>query len=57
MAELEKDALAPKSWDMRGEVRGVDRPENSLLEVSVDVERYLQAVFLLCDLKNLAPFL
>lgn len=39
VADLEKEAVGPKSWDMRGEVRGVDRPENSLLEVAVDVER------------------
>lgn len=39
VAQLEKEAIGPKNWDMKGEVRGVDRPENSLLELSVDVER------------------
>ena len=39
MAEIEKDLVAQKSWELRGEVRASDRPENSLLEVYVDVEK------------------
>ena len=39
MAEIEKDLVAQKSWELRGEVKATDRPENSLLEVYVDVEK------------------
>lgn len=37
--ELESELIKPKSWEYRGEVKGGDRPENSLLSVSADVER------------------
>ena len=37
--ELEADLMGAKSWDLKGEVAAKDRPENSLLEVSVDIER------------------
>ena len=37
------EALGPKNWDMRGEVRGQERPENSLLEAIVETERYVYA--------------
>ena len=39
IAELEKSIVGQKSWDLRGEVKASDRPENSLLEVVVDVEK------------------
>lgn len=39
VSQLEEEAIGPKSWDMKGEVRALDRPENSLLGVTVDVER------------------
>ena len=39
IADLEKEAIEGKKWDMMGEARGQNRPENSLLEVSLDVER------------------
>jgi U3 small nucleolar RNA-associated protein MPP10 len=38
-AELEAQLLQPKGWDMRGESRGKDRPTDSLLNVSADIER------------------
>eukprot|EP01038_Epipyxis_sp_PR26KG_P005683 gene5683-7845_t len=37
--DLEQDLMKPKSWELRGEVKGEDRPENSLLELSADIER------------------
>jgi U3 small nucleolar RNA-associated protein MPP10 len=39
IAELEKGIISAKSWEMKGEVKAADRPENSLLGVYVDVER------------------
>eukprot|EP01041_Mallomonas_annulata_P006233 gene6233-12624_t len=39
IARLEEAAIAPKSWELRGEVRSADRPLNSLLELSTQVER------------------
>lgn len=36
---LEMAAVAPKSWEYRGEVRGQDRPVDSLLTVTADVDR------------------
>ena len=39
--DLEKQVTGQKSWDMRGEVKGLDRPENSLLEITADIERYV----------------
>jgi U3 small nucleolar RNA-associated protein MPP10 len=37
--ELEQELIAEKSWEMRGEVAAQHRPENSLLDVAVDVDR------------------
>lgn len=37
--ELEEELLAEKSWEMKGEVNASHRPENSLLDLAVDVER------------------
>ena len=37
--ELEEEIVAPKSWEMKGEVRSAERPENSLLEVTAQAER------------------
>jgi U3 small nucleolar RNA-associated protein MPP10 len=38
--ELEQQTMATKDWELRGEVKSRDRPENSLLAVSADIERY-----------------
>ena len=38
---LEEGLIAEKNWDMRGEVKSADRPENSLLEMNADIERYV----------------
>ena len=37
VGELEREALAPKPWTMRGEVASKDRPVNSLLSATLDV--------------------
>lgn len=37
--ELEQELIAEKSWEMRGEVAAQHRPENSLLDMAVDVDR------------------
>ncbi|CAM9269203.1 unnamed protein product [Choristocarpus tenellus] len=39
VSELERELLAEKPWALKGEIRAKDRPENSLLEASVDVDR------------------
>jgi U3 small nucleolar RNA-associated protein MPP10 len=39
VAELEQELMQKKSWEMRGEVKATDRPENSLLGISADIER------------------
>ncbi len=39
IAELEDEQIAVKDWELRGEVKSADRPENSLLAVSADIER------------------
>eukprot|EP00639_Heterosigma_akashiwo_P010580 CAMPEP_0206377766 /NCGR_PEP_ID=MMETSP0294-20121207/10359_1 /ASSEMBLY_ACC=CAM_ASM_000327 /TAXON_ID=39354 /ORGANISM="Heterosigma akashiwo, Strain CCMP2393" /LENGTH=626 /DNA_ID=CAMNT_0053826317 /DNA_START=21 /DNA_END=1901 /DNA_ORIENTATION=+ len=41
--ELEQEALAEKPWIMKGETGAADRPENSLLEAHLDVERAFRA--------------
>ena len=38
VAALEREAMAPKAWELRGEVASKDRPVNSLLSASLDVE-------------------
>ena len=38
---LEEASVAPKPWDLKGEVKSSDRPENSLLGLPVSVERYV----------------
>lgn len=40
ISDLEKQLVTEKSWDMKGEVKASDRPENSLLEMYADIERY-----------------
>eukprot|EP01039_Chlorochromonas_danica_P002840 gene2840-3100_t len=37
--EFERELMAGKSWELRGEVRASDRPENSLLTIVADVDR------------------
>ncbi len=37
--EMEAELVGQKNWDMRGEVKGRERPENSLLEIHTDIER------------------
>ena len=39
MAALEEQNLAPRSWEMSGEVTAVDRQENSMLETHVDYDQ------------------
>eukprot|EP00904_Undaria_pinnatifida_P004878 jgi/Undpi1/151/HiC_scaffold_1.g00148.m1 len=39
ISDQEKELLAEKPWALRGEVHSHDRPQNSLLEATVDVER------------------
>lgn len=36
---LEEELMAEKPWELRGEVRGGDRPENSFLSLHADIER------------------
>lgn len=36
---LEDEIVKPRSWDLSGEVKGKDRPENSLLGIVADVDR------------------
>jgi U3 small nucleolar RNA-associated protein MPP10 len=38
-AKIEAELVGKKRWDMIGEVKGADRPENSLLEAVADVDR------------------
>ena len=42
--ELEQEIVAPKPWALMGEVKAQQRPENSLLEISAQMERYLLLV-------------
>lgn len=37
--QIETELIAEKSWEMKGEITSNKRPENSLLEVNVDIER------------------
>ena len=37
--KIERDLVGKKRWDMIGEVKATDRPENSLLEAVADVDR------------------
>ncbi|CAB1113499.1 unnamed protein product [Ectocarpus sp. CCAP 1310/34] len=39
ISDQERELLAEKPWALRGEVHSHDRPQNSLLEATVDVER------------------
>jgi U3 small nucleolar RNA-associated protein MPP10 len=39
IAGIESELVEKKSWERRGEVKGGDRPENSLLGLAVAVER------------------
>jgi U3 small nucleolar RNA-associated protein MPP10 len=38
ISQLEDEAVAPKQWQLIGEVRGVKRPENSLLAETLEFE-------------------
>lgn len=40
ISNYEESLLAEKSWELRGEVKADQRPTDSLLEVSADIERY-----------------
>ena len=44
ISDLEKDLLAAKPWELRGEVRATDRPENSFLSLTADIERYVSYI-------------
>lgn len=39
IAAIEQRLVQQKSWDMRGEINAKERPENSLLEISAEMER------------------
>mmetsp|Transcript_116521 Transcript_116521/g.228626 ORF Transcript_116521/g.228626 Transcript_116521/m.228626 type:complete len:690 (+) Transcript_116521:28-2097(+) len=39
IADLEEDLMAAKPWELRGEVKAADRPENSFLSLHADIER------------------
>ncbi|KAJ1436629.1 Mpp10 protein-domain-containing protein, partial [Ochromonadaceae sp. CCMP2298] len=39
IAQLEKELVAPKAWELRGEVGAGERPENSFLDLHAEVER------------------
>jgi U3 small nucleolar RNA-associated protein MPP10 len=39
ISELEGDLMAEKPWELRGEVKAGDRPENSFLGLHADIER------------------
>eukprot|EP00596_Hydrurales_sp_CCMP1899_P005295 CAMPEP_0119045176 /NCGR_PEP_ID=MMETSP1177-20130426/37723_1 /TAXON_ID=2985 /ORGANISM="Ochromonas sp, Strain CCMP1899" /LENGTH=740 /DNA_ID=CAMNT_0007016493 /DNA_START=136 /DNA_END=2358 /DNA_ORIENTATION=- len=39
IAQIESELIGDKPWDMKGEVNAVGRPENSLLEISAQIER------------------
>lgn len=42
--KIEEDLVGKKRWDMIGEVKATDRPENSLLEAVADVDRLSKPV-------------
>jgi U3 small nucleolar RNA-associated protein MPP10 len=42
ISELEKELVAEKSWELKGEIKAAMRPENSLLDIAADVDRYLK---------------
>jgi U3 small nucleolar RNA-associated protein MPP10 len=39
ISSLEEELMASKPWELRGEVKASDRPENSFLELHADIER------------------
>eukprot|EP01032_Pedospumella_encystans_P019834 gene19834-22544_t len=39
IASLEEELMSAKPWELRGEVKAADRPENSFLELHADIER------------------
>lgn len=39
IAELEKEIVKPRAWQLNGEIKGSVRPENSLLSIVADVEK------------------
>lgn len=41
ISEMEKRLLQEKSWEFLGEVKATKRPENSLLELGADIERFI----------------
>lgn len=47
IASLEEELMSAKPWELRGEVKAVDRPENSFLELHADIERYTKLSLLL----------
>ena len=42
--ELERELVADKPWELKGEVKAGVRPENSLLDLAVDVDRATKSV-------------
>lgn len=39
ISDLEEELMGAKPWELRGEVKASDRPENSFLELHADIER------------------
>ena len=40
---LSGELIAEKPWEMRGEIKSLERPENSLLEITAQVERWVHS--------------
>ena len=39
------ELIGEKPWDMRGEIKSLERPENSLLEITAQVERWVNILY------------
>jgi len=40
ISEIEKEISGKRSWELSGEVKASERPQNSLLSTDMDVERF-----------------
>ena len=52
IARVEKKLIEKKEWQMRGEIRAVERPVNALLDVDVDFETGLQSKIIITKETN-----
>jgi len=52
IARVEKKLIEKKEWQMRGEIRAVERPVNALLDVDVDFETGLQSKIIISKETN-----